>query len=76
MSKYDELVRIFLKAKDEHESDRVICQNFAHNLMESIFEAFDCPSGIMVGDSRRDDKGFWNTSFLLMIVPNFPSSIA
>jgi hypothetical protein len=76
MSKYDELVRIFLKAKGEHESDGVICQTFAHTLMQSIFGAFDCPAGIMVGDSKRDGQGFWNTSFLLMIVPNFPSSIA
>ena len=76
MSKYDELVRTFLKAKDEHESDGVICQTFAHNLMKSIFGAFECPAGIMVGDSKRDGHGFWNTSFLLMIVPNFPSSIA
>ena len=76
MSKYDELVRIFLKAKDEHESDGVMCQDFAHTLMKSIFGAFDCPAGIMVGDSKRDGQGFWNTSFLLMIVPNFPSSIA
>ena len=44
--------------------------------MKSIFRAFDCPAGIMVGDTKRDQKNFWNTSFLLMIVPNFPSSIA
>src|SRR6266566_679036 len=42
MSRYDELVSIYLKAKDEHEND----------------------------------EGFWENSFWLMIVPNFPSSIA
>ena len=76
MSKYDELVSIYLKAKDEHENNGIICQNFVHDLMKSIFRAFGCPAGIMVGDSKRDQKRFWNTSFLLMIVPNFPSSIA
>ena len=76
MSKYDELVRIYLQAKDEHENNGILCQNFAHNLMKSIFRAFGCHAGIMVGDTKRDQKNFWNTSFLLMIVPNFPSSIA
>ena len=76
MSKYDELVRIYLQAKDEHENNGLLCQNFAHNLMKSIFRAFGCPADIMVGDTKRDQKNFWNTSFLLMIVPNFPSSIA
>jgi hypothetical protein len=76
MSKYDELVSIYLKAKDEHENNGIVCQNFAHDLMKSIFRVFGCPAGIMVGDSKMDQKSFWNTSFLLMIVPNFPSSIA
>ena len=67
---------IYLKAKDEHENNGIMCQNFAHDLMKSIFRAFGCPAGIMVGDSKMDQKSFWNTSFLLMIVPNFPSSIA
>ena len=75
MSKYDELVSIYLKAKDEHENNGLTCQNFAHDLMKSIFRAFGCPAGIMVGDSKRDQKSFWNTSFLLMIVSNFPSSV-
>jgi len=76
MSKYDELVRIYLQAKDEHENNGILCQNFVPNLMKSIFRAFGYPAGIMVGDTKRDQKNFWNTSFLLMIVPNFPSSIA
>jgi hypothetical protein len=76
MSKYDELVRIYLQANDEHENNGILCQNFAHNLMMSIFRAFGCPAGIIGGDTKRDRKNFWNTSFLLMIVPNFPSLIA
>src|SRR5205823_1690020 len=76
MSRYDELVSIYLKAKDEYENDGRICRNFAHDLMKSIFRAFDCPSGIMIGDSRRNNEGFWENAFWLMIVPNFPSSIA
>ena len=67
MSKYDELARIYLQAKDEHENNGILCQNFAHNLMKSIFRAFGCPSGIMVGDTKGDQKNFWNTSFLPMI---------
>ena len=39
MSKYDELVSIYLKAKDEHENNGIMCQNFAHDLMKSIFRA-------------------------------------
>jgi hypothetical protein len=65
MSKYDELVRIYLQAKDEHENNGILCQNFAHDLMKSIFRAFGCPAGIMVGDTKRDQKNFWNTSFSL-----------
>ena len=76
MSRYDELVSIYLKAKDEYENDGRICRDFAHDLMKSIFREFNCPSGVMVGYSRRDNEGFWKTSFWLMIVPNFPSSIA
>ena len=76
MSRYDELVSIFLTAKDEYENDGRICRDFAHDLMKSIFRAFDCPASIMVGDSRRDNDGFWKTSFWLMIVPNFSSLIA
>ena len=76
MSRYDELVSIYLKAKDEYENDGRICRDFAHDLMKSIFREFNCPAGIMTGDSRRDNEGFWKTSFWLMIVPNFPSSIA
>src|SRR5712691_12777070 len=75
MSRYDELVSIYLKAKDEYENDGRICRDFAHDLMKSIFREFNCPAGIMTGDSRRDNEGFWKTSFWLMIVPNFPSSI-
>ena len=30
----------------------------------------------MIGNARRDNEGFWETPFWLMIVPNFPSSIA
>jgi len=63
MSKYDELVRIYLQAKDEHENNGILCQNFVHNLMKSIFRAFGCPAGTMVGDTKRDQKNFWNTSF-------------
>ena len=69
-------MRIYLQAKDEHENNGILCQNFVPNLMKSIFRAFGYPAGIMVGDTKRDQKNFWNTSFLLMIVPNFPSSIA
>ena len=76
MSRYDELVSIYLKAKDEYENDGRICRDFAHDLMKSIFRAFGCPAGIMVGDSKRDNEGFWENAFWLMIVPNFPSSIA
>ena len=76
MSRYDELVSIYLKAKDEYENDGRMCRDFARDLMKSIFRAFDCPSGIMIGDSRRDNEGFWENAFWLMIVPNFPSSIA
>ena len=76
MSRYDELVSIYLKAKDEYEHDGRMCRDFAHDLMKAIFRAFDCPSGIMMRDSRRDHEGFWENTFWLMIVPNFPSSLA
>ena len=76
MSRYDELVSIYLKAKDEYEYDGRMCRDFAHDLMKAIFRAFDCPSGIMMRDSRRDHEGFWENTFWLMIVPNFPSSLA
>jgi hypothetical protein len=76
MSRYDELVSIYLQAKDEYETDGRMCREFAHDLMKAIFRAFDCPSGIMIGDSRRDHEGFWENAFWLMIVPNFSSSIA
>jgi hypothetical protein len=75
MSRYDELVSIYLKAKDEYENDGRMCRDFARDLMKSIFRAFDCPSGIMIGDSRRNNEGFWENAFWLMIVPNFSSSI-
>ena len=58
MSKYDELVHIYLKAKDEHENNGIMCQNFAHDLMKSIFRAFGCPAGIMVGDSKWIRRAF------------------
>ena len=67
---------IYLKAKDEYEHDGRMCRDFAHDLMKAIFRAFDCPSGIMMRDSRRDHEGFWENTFWLMIVPNFPSSLA
>jgi len=76
MSRYDELVRIYLQAKDEYENDGRICREFAQDLMKSIFRAFNCPASIMTGNARRDNEGFWETPFWLMIVPNFPSSIA
>jgi len=76
MSRYDELVRIYLQAKDEYENDGRICREFAQDLMKSIFRAFNCPASIMIGNARRDNEGFWETPFWLMIVPNFPSSIA
>jgi hypothetical protein len=76
MSKYDALVRLYLQAKDEHENNAILCQNFAHNLMKSLFRVCGCPASIMVGDTQREQKNCWNTSFLLMIVPNVPSSIA
>ena len=76
MSRYDELVRIYLQAKDEYENDGKMCRDFAQDLMKSIFRAFHCPSSIMTGNSRRDHEGFWENTFWLMIVPNFPSSLA
>src|SRR6266446_6522937 len=75
MSRYDELVSIYLKAKDAYEHDGRMCREFAQDLMKAIFRAFDCPAGIMAGNARRDHEGFWETPFWLMIVPNFPSSI-
>ena len=76
MSRYDELVSIYLQAKDAYENDGRICRDFAQDLMKAIFREFDCPAGIMAGNARRDHEGFWETPFWLMIVPNFPSSIA
>ena len=76
MSRYDELVSIYLKAKDEYENDGRICRDFAQDLMKAIFREFDCPAGIMAGNARRDHEGFWETPFWLMIVPNFSSSLA
>jgi len=58
MSKYDELVRIYLQAKDEHENNGFLCQNFAHNLMKSIFRAFGCPAGIMLAIQKEIKRTF------------------
>ena len=36
MSRYDELVRIYLQAKDEYENDGKICRDFAQDLIPTV----------------------------------------